>query len=128
MESDGTPSGTPEADAFEARFQAAIADDLDLPAAMALVSEVVRSGLPGPEKGLLLRRWDRVLGLDLDRSAPSLDLPAAAPELLEARQRARAAKNFKESDRLRDQLAAMGVVVTDTANGQHWKVTTKPRQ
>jgi cysteinyl-tRNA synthetase len=126
--SDGTSSGTPESNAFEARFRAAIADDLDLPAAMALVSEVVRSGLPGPHKGLLLRRWDRVLGLDLDRTTPSLDLPAAAPELLEARQKARAAKNFKESDRLRDQLAEMGVVVTDTANGQHWKVTTKPRQ
>ena len=112
------------ADALEDRFQAAIADDLDLPAAMALVAEVVRSGLVGADKALLLRRWDRVLGLDLDRAAPAADLPAAAAPLLEARERARAAKDFAESDRLRDALASLGVAVTDTAEGQRWKLLT----
>jgi cysteinyl-tRNA synthetase len=111
---------------FEERFRAAIADDLDLPAAMALVSEVVRSGLPGAEKARLLRRWDRVLGLDLDRAAPDVDLPAGAAALLEARAHARAAKNFHESDRLRDELAAMGVAVIDTPDGQRWKVSAVP--
>src|SRR4030088_594603 len=41
--SGGAAPSSAEADAFEERFQAAIADDLDLPAAMALVAEVVRS-------------------------------------------------------------------------------------
>ena len=113
-----------EADAFEERFQAAIADDLDLPAAMALVAEVVRSGIAGADKARLLRRWDRVLGLDLDRIAPAADLPATAAPLLAARQRARAAKDFAESDRLRDALASLGVAVTDTAEGQRWKLLT----
>jgi cysteinyl-tRNA synthetase len=113
-----------EADAFEERFQAAIADDLDLPAAMALVAEVVRSGIAGADKARLLRRWDRVLGLDLDRIAPAADLPAAAAPLLAARERARAAKDFAESDRLRDALASLGVAVTDTAEGQRWKLLT----
>jgi cysteinyl-tRNA synthetase len=120
--SNGAASGNAEADVFEGRFRAAIADDLDLPAAMALVSEVVRSGLPGAEKAHLLRRWDRVLGLDLDRAVPNVDLPAEAAALLEARESARAAKDFKESDRLRDQLASMGITVRDTAEGQRWKV------
>ena len=122
---DGVANDTPEADAFEASFQAAIADDLDLPAAMALVSEVVRSALPGAEKAQLLRRWDQVLGLDLDRATPSADLPPGAEALLKAREAARAAKNFQESDRLRNELAVIGVVVTDTADGQRWKTTTK---
>ncbi len=120
--SDGAASGNAASAGFESRFRAAIADDLDLPAAMALVSEVVRSGLGGAEKAQLLRRWDQVLGLDLDRAAPGVDLPAGAVALFDARKVARAAKNFKESDRLRDELAAMGVAVIDTPDGQRWKV------
>jgi len=110
-----------EVEGFEARFQAALADDLDLPAAMALVSEVIHSSLPAGGKAELLRRWDRVLGLDLERVAPNVELPAGAPALLEAREKARAARDFETSDRLRDELAAIGVAVTDTAEGQRWK-------
>lgn len=40
--------------------------------------------------------------------------------LLQARQKARETKNYAESDKLRDQLAALGVEVKDTANGQIW--------
>src|SRR5438552_3933551 len=109
-----------EVEGFEARFQAALADDLDLPAAMALVSEVIHSSLPAGGKAELLRRWDRVLGLDLERVAPNVELPAGAPALLEAREKARAARDFETSDRLRDELAAIGVAVTDTAEGQRW--------
>jgi len=117
--------GGKEANAFEDRFGAAIADDLDLPTAMALVSELVRSGLPAAQKSELLRRWEQVLGLDLDRGAPEGDLPAGAAALLEARDKARGAKDFKTSDRLRDELAAIGVAVTDTPTGQRWKLARK---
>ena len=106
---------------FEARFRAALADDLNLPAAMALVSEVTHSNLPAARRAELLRRWDRVLGLDLDRVAPDIELPAGAEALLEAREKARAASDFEASDRLRDELAAMGVAVIDTPEGQRWK-------
>jgi cysteinyl-tRNA synthetase len=119
------PPLSAEADEFEVRFRAAIADDLDLPAAMALVAEVMRSSLPGAGKSRLLRRWDQVLGLDLDRTTPRLDLPAGAPVLLEQREHARAARDFQTADRLRVELAAMGVTVTDTAEGQRWKVSRK---
>ena len=118
-------AGEHEADEFEARFRAAIADDLDLPAAMALVSEVMRSRLPGTEKVRLVRRWDLVLGLDLDRSSPKLDLPAGASVLLEKREHARATRDFKTADRVRDELSALGVTVTDTSQGQRWKVVRR---
>src|SRR5216684_4339873 len=123
--SDDAARTAPEADEYEARFRAAIADDLNLPAAMALVSEVTRSHLPGADKARLLRGWDRVLGLDLDRIAPQLDLPVGARVLLEKREHARAAGDFTTADRLRDELADIGVVVTDTAEGQRWKVVRR---
>ncbi len=111
---------------FESRFRAALADDLDLPTAMALVAELTRSEVAPNAKASLLRSWDRVLGLDLDREAPAVSLPDGASALLEARERARAAKDYVNSDRLRQELAAMGVAVTDTAEGQRWVTRRSP--
>jgi cysteinyl-tRNA synthetase len=42
--------------------------------------------------------------------------------LVEERAAARSAKNFKESDRIRDELAAMGVVLKDSKDGTTWEV------
>ena len=106
---------------FDERFRAALADDLDLPGAMALVSELVKSDLAAGAKAALLTAWDHVLGLDLQRSEDGAALPDGAAELLAAREKARAAKDFVTSDSLRDQLAALGVRVTDTPDGQRWQ-------
>ncbi|HEX3508039.1 MAG TPA: cysteine--tRNA ligase [Candidatus Dormibacteraeota bacterium] len=114
-----------EAAAMEQRFRSAIADDLDLPTAMALVSELTRSAIPPGEKAALLSRWDRVLGLDLDRPVAHLDLPAGAADLLTAREQARHAKDFARADRLRTELADLGVTVTDAPDGQRWTVADK---
>jgi len=68
---------------------------------------------------------DRLLGLDLARDvgkAPDA-LPSGAQDLLDARAEARAAKDFAASDRLRDELAALGVAVKDTPAGQEWTRT-----
>ncbi|HEY7200774.1 MAG TPA: cysteine--tRNA ligase, partial [Candidatus Dormibacteraeota bacterium] len=110
---------------FEERFRAAIADDLDLPTAMALVSELTRSDLAPGARASLLLGWDRVLGLDLGRvevEVPPAELPEGAADLLERRARARAARDFATSDRLRDELAALGVRVIDTREGQRWEL------
>src|SRR5438874_219534 len=106
---------------WESRFGAAMADDLDLPAAMALVAELSRWSVTPPTKARLLTSWDRVLGLDLRRPAPEGSLPAGAAELLAAREKARAAKDFARSDQLREELGALGVTVFDTAGGQRIK-------
>ena len=121
----GAPDG-PRGD-FAARFRDAIADDLDFPAAMALVSELIHSDLAPGARAALLLDWDRVLGLDLARapSADSAELPRGAAELLAQREQARGARDYETSDRLREQLADMGVVVTDSREGQKWKVATR---
>jgi cysteinyl-tRNA synthetase len=111
----------PISEEWDARFRAAISDDLDLPAAMALVAELAHSSLPPAAKASLLKRWDHVLGLDLDRAGSEKPLPLGAERLLAARERARAAKDFAKSDQLRDELASMGVSVIDTPDGQRIK-------
>jgi cysteinyl-tRNA synthetase len=99
--------------AWDARFREAIADDLDLPRAMALVSQLTRSDLEPASKAATLVAWDRVLGLDVDRDATARSLPSGAAELIAEREKARAAKDFSRSDALRDQLKSMGVEVAD---------------
>ncbi len=109
---------------FADRFRAVIGDDLDLPGAMALVSGLVRSDLAPGAKAEMLLDWDRVLGLDLGRGGQSEPppLPPGAAELLEQRARAREARDFATSDRLRAELAGLGVRVIDTRESQQWEV------
>lgn len=59
---------------------------------------------------------------DFEREEPvaSVELPAGAAELIEQRRAARERKDWSRSDELRDQLAALGVKVEDTRDGQRW--------
>ena len=50
-----------------------------------------------------------------------IDASGGAQALLDQRAAARSAKEFSTSDRLRDELAAMGVAVEDTPGGQRWR-------
>src|SRR5438270_13744474 len=86
-----------EAADYDARFRAALENDLDLPSAMALVSELARASVAPRAKARLLLDWDRVLGLDLGREQPVAKLPAVDSVLMAARERARAAGHFATS-------------------------------
>jgi cysteinyl-tRNA synthetase len=107
------------AKSFDARFRDAVSQDLDMPAAAVVVNALAGDGELAPgEKYALLASWDSVLGLDLEREAtsgwePSEEILA----LVAGRDAARAVKDYAESDRLRDELVAMGLEVMDTAGG-----------
>jgi cysteinyl-tRNA synthetase len=105
---------------YRSRYADAVADDLALPRALAIAHEVASaSDLSNPQRRALLLDFDRVLGLSLDAPvAEDAPLPEGAAELLERRAAARASKDFAASDALRDELAALGVEVRDTASGQ----------
>jgi cysteinyl-tRNA synthetase len=68
----------------------------------------------------LLKELAGVLGL-LQQAADATGLDDEIQALVDARQAARKAKNWAESDRVRDQLAGMGIVLEDTAQGVRWK-------
>jgi len=111
--SDGAPASEMAHVSWDARFREAIADDLDLPRAMALAAELARSPVAPHARAATLLAWDGVLGLDLDRARAESGLPPGAAELIAERDRARAAKDFARSDELREQLRALGVSVAD---------------
>src|SRR5206468_2660465 len=89
------------------RVLAAVNDDLGLPQAVGLLNSF------GSYK--LWVEFDSILGLDIaERSCREEEpLPDAVSSLVTARNEARATKNWKESDALRDQLIALGYEVGD---------------
>jgi cysteinyl-tRNA synthetase len=102
---------------FRERFLEAVNDDLNMPRAMAVVQEMLKSGLPAGDKHAAILDCDRVLGLSLDQAAKPQQLPTAVQDLVEARRRARESKNWAESDRLRDAIQALGYTVKDARGG-----------
>ena len=110
------PGPTPERLApIKERFFAALADDFNTPRALEAVAEWRREVAEG-EGADDLREMLGVLGLDnlLDaQEGPPADVVALA----DARGRAREAKDWAESDRLRDDIAAAGWTVRDVAGG-----------
>ena len=104
--------------AFDERFRAAIADDLDLPRALVVLNEAVGAGISDGEKYALLATWDAVLGLDLERDArEGFEPTQEMRDLIAERDAARAAKDFARSDELRVRLQELGLEVMDTAEG-----------
>lgn len=105
--------------AFVARFDAELNDDLNLPRALAVLWELVRSDLPPSTLKATVDSFDTVLGLGLrDWTAASFDIPEDVRVLLDARERARAERDWASADRIRDSLRAQGWRVEDTTEGQ----------
>jgi cysteinyl-tRNA synthetase len=122
-DADAVDIGSAPLAAHRERFAEAIADDLSTPRAVAIAHEVAAAtDLDAAEKRALLGDFDRVLGVDITRERAGEALPEGAAELLERRAAARAARDYGTSDTLRDELAALGVEVRDTPDGQETTV------
>ncbi|MEJ2059565.1 MAG: cysteine--tRNA ligase, partial [Gammaproteobacteria bacterium] len=131
---DAEPAGGGE---YETRFTAAMSDDFNTPEAVAVLFDLAREinrlredqGLEAAAPlGAELRRLGGLLGLLEDdpeaylQGAGEADVDEAAVQAqIEARNRARAEKDWAEADRIRDQLAAQGILLEDGAGGTTWR-------
>jgi len=104
-------------DKYKSKFLEAINDDLNMPRAMAVVQEMLKSGLGDADKHASIIDYDRVLGLGLDTVAKPEELPDEVKRLVSERQAARDAKDWAASDRLRDTIQDLGYIVQDTKDG-----------
>ena len=127
--------GSSELTARLLALDAALADDLQTPQALALVSTWFKGldDLGAAEWRVLVAAVDTLLGLRLadlrpaDFVAPlpdSID-PAWVQDRLSEREAARAARDFEQADRMRQELADAGIRVEDTPDGTHW-YTARP--
>ena len=108
------------------RFWSALADDLNAPQALAVVSDVAKDESLAPaDRWAVLVDADRALGFGFaDAVAPGGDDSGSDPRidgLVAEREAARQAKDFASADRIRDELAAEGVEIVDTPAGPTWR-------
>ena len=118
---DAAPSDAPE-------FRAAMNDDFDTPAAIAVLQTLRRDANTALDDGRVddaaplvatVRSLASALGIELSDAAPTVENDVA--DLVARRDAARAAKNWSEADRIRDELLARGIALEDTASGTVWR-------
>ncbi len=130
----------PKTSPIPTEFLEALSDDLNTPRAYARLEDYGRSaggvffggGVPPdhpPESQFdeaagKLKAALEFLGIDpVEQKIVRTDIDSSLVErMIAARSNARKAKNFKESDRIRDELATMGVVLKDSKDGTTWEI------
>ncbi|MBN1527053.1 MAG: cysteine--tRNA ligase [Candidatus Omnitrophica bacterium] len=123
---------------FKGKFEEAMDDDFNTPLALAALFDLVtyankyigdRAELNDDERaelaeiGALLERSSGVFGLSLSKIVQrgELDVGGIA-KLIEERNAARRAKDFKKADEIRKKLSDMSVILEDTKDGTEWRV------
>ncbi len=110
---------------YRAAFADALSADLNTSLAVTAVYDVLKDkALNGATKRALIEDFDRVLSLDLlkEEAPAASEANAEIEAMIAARTAAKKAKNYAEADRIRSELAAMGVTLTDTPNGTTYTV------
>jgi cysteinyl-tRNA synthetase len=109
----------------------ALLDDLNTPKAFAALHELRGEAAKGTKPAAAcLKASAQLIGLmNMPATAWSAFCPASLAidenkivNLIDARNAARKARDFKESDRIRDELHAMGVVLKDSKDGTTWEI------
>ncbi|MCL2563337.1 MAG: cysteine--tRNA ligase [Oscillospiraceae bacterium] len=118
---------------YKDRFIEVMDDDFNTADGIAVIFELVReinaatAGASDPSKPFVegclaaIRELTDVLGLLYAQADGEADLDTKVETLIEARQQARANKNWAEADRIRDELKDMGIILEDTPQGVKWK-------
>lgn len=115
-------------DEFREKFDDALGNDLNMPQALAVVWQVVKSNIPSTDKYDLLMDFDEVLGLGLAKESKVKSQKPARQrgrskvskeiqELLEEREKLRREKKFDEADLVRKTIEGKGFFVEDTIKG-----------
>jgi len=114
------PQGAEPPAEYVARFDEAMADDLNTPQALAVLWDVVKSDLEPAAKRALLLNFDEVLGLGLSAPEATEEVDERIDSLIAQREAARANRDFAGADAIRDALAAEGIVLEDGPDGTTW--------
>ena len=128
--------GQPDVEAarpYQEQFQAALGNDLNTSLGLTVLYDVLKADLSDATKRYLIDDFDQVLSLGLLEAAEQASQKPAGKELspeetaeiealIQKRAEARKAKDWATADAIRDQLAAMHVVMKDTPHGVEWHV------
>jgi len=125
-------AGVPAAGEPHSEVVAALSDDLNTPSALSIIHGLAKSARRNPDNAGQLKATLQFLGLYHNETVAELKVGFEAASidgekvdgLVKARLDARRAKDFKESDRIRDELAAMGIVLKDSKDPKTGEIVT----
>lgn len=101
---------------YKTKFLEAIDDDLNMPVAMSVVWDIVKNPLKSKQLADLLLDFDRVLGINIDKTVEKKneDVPQEILELVEQRKLAKANKDWTLADEIRNKIQEKGYSIKDT--------------
>jgi cysteinyl-tRNA synthetase len=115
------------ASAARRAIDAALDDVFDAPRALAVVFDLVREqnrdGTRGQHARALVRDFLATFALDADAGSAVVDIDV--DRMIEEREEHRRSRRFADADRIRDQLAAHGVILEDSPTGVRWRRSTR---
>lgn len=107
---------------FWQRFLEAASHDLNLPKALAVMHEMLKSGVSTNQKAEIILKMDEILGLGFEEYlGKPLEVSQEVMELVEKRENARKSGDFDKSDKLRKEIKDLGYEVEDTPGGARVK-------
>ena len=115
-----------KADALLNKFREAMDNDLNTSLGVTVIYDVLKADANGATKRYVLGELDRVLSLNLLREKEEAPAAEANPQdaqleaLIQKRAEARKNRDWATADAIRDQLAAMNIIVKDTKDGMTW--------
>lgn len=99
---------------FEQKFQEAIENDLNMPKALSIMWEMLRSKYPKEARAKTLYKMDEILGLSIQENAELIaSVPSKVLDLIKKRDALRKKRKFNESDKIRKEIEQMGYIVSD---------------
>ena len=101
---------------YKNKFIEKISDDFNLPQALALTQQLLKSKLSNSDKLATLLDFDQVLGLGLDKTE-NKSIPVEIQELVQKREQARKDNDYQGADEIRKQIENEGFRVKDTLKG-----------
>ncbi len=107
---------------YEEKFLEAINDDLNIPQALSIVWELVKSDYPNSAKAETLFKFDKVLGLDLENAKDYIKkedekIPENIQKLVEERKELRKKKRYHLADQVRHKIKKLGYDIQDNDDG-----------
>jgi len=108
-------------DEYRRRFVESIENDLNIPAALAVLWEMAKSNIPSEDKYDLAIEFDQILGLNLNAQCTmnneQYKIPESIQKLINKRNELRDQKKFDQADEVRKEIEEQGFILEDTSQG-----------
>ncbi len=124
----GVLNETDACEAYRNKFKEALGNDLNSSSAITVLYDVLKSELSQEEKASLIKEFDTVLNLDLDKALQEKETSvdnetkAYVEAKIAERAEAKKAKDFAKADAIREELLSKGIVIKDTREGTVWEI------